>query len=67
MLQVYKLEVRDFISSLPQSLLEIQRIIAFLQASTRATFGHFGCVFDFAPRRLGRDCTFALITGFEAL
>ena len=28
-----------------------------MQASTRATFGHFGCVFDVSPRLLPRDCT----------
>ena len=30
----------------PKNLLEIPRIIAFMQASTRATFGHFACVFN---------------------
>ena len=29
----------------------------FMQASTRATFGHFGCVFDVSRRLLGRDCS----------
>ena len=33
-----------------KNLVAFQRIIAFTQVSTRAAFGHFGCVFDVSPR-----------------
>lgn len=34
----------------PQKITEETLKISFLNSNTTATFGHFGCVFDFSPR-----------------